>query len=80
MVAVKTPEMFLEKRMAGRCEIKRKILLLENLMAGCCEIDRSLFFKGMTGSCNFNRSILEKKWLVAVKLTEVFLKMNDWSL
>ena len=45
MIAVKTPEVFLEKRMAGRCEIKRKILLLENLMAGCCEIDRSLFLK-----------------------------------
>ena len=30
LITVKTPEMFLEKRMAGRGEIKRKILFFEN--------------------------------------------------
>ena len=30
LITVKTPEMFLEKRMAGRCKIERKIILLEN--------------------------------------------------
>ena len=57
---MKFSEVFSERRMAGRCEIKKNILLLEKRMTGCCKINRSIFFK--------------KEWLVAVKLTKVFIK------
>ena len=44
LVAVKTTEVFLEKK-AGRCEIKRSFLFLEKRMADRCEINRSIFQK-----------------------------------
>ena len=41
-------------------------------MTGCCKINRSILGKTMAGRCEINRSFFRKKWLVAVKLTEVF--------